>query len=268
MIAAIRTFVTIIVMIIFTTSFGLIAIVAALFREKDRPGSTYDWVPREWSKWIMRAAGVTVRIHNPERALPGAPRIFVANHLSWFDITALASFLPWPKFVAKAELFKVPVFGQAIRAAGMIEIQRENRKAAFDSYKIAGAKIQQGISIVVFPEGTRGTDYSIRQLKKGPFILAVAAGVPIVPIILHGTMEITPKHKVTVRPGVIDVHLLEPVPTAGLGYDDRDQLMATVRERMVEAMRDIYGVDSPPTRLRRVSAPGATDQESPETEAD
>ncbi len=265
MIAAIRTFVTIVVMLILTGVFGLIAIVAALFREKDRPGSTYDWVPREWSKWIMRAAGVKVRIHNPERAQPGPPRIFVSNHLSWFDITALASFLPWPKFVAKAELFKVPVFGQAIRAAGMIEIQRDNRKAAFDSYKVAAAKIQQGISIVVFPEGTRGLDYSIRPFKKGPFILAVASGVPVVPIILHGTIEIIPKHKVSVRPGTIDVHLLEPVPTEGLAYDDRDQLMATVRQRMVDAMRELYGVDSPLTRERRRTAAG---QGTVETEAE
>lgn len=250
MIAFLRTIVVVVATIIFTTALGLLAIVGALFRVKDRPGSVYDFVPRAWSKLILATAGVKLHIHNIERARAGPPRIFVSNHLSWFDVPTLASFLPWPKFVAKSELFKIPIFGWAIRSVGMVELQRDNRKAAFESYKFAASQIQKGTSVVVFPEGTRGLDYSVRPFKKGPFVLAVAAGVPIVPIIVHGTMETIRKHEITVRSGRVDVHLLEPVPTAGLGYDARDELMATVRNRMVDAMRELYGVESPPMRTR------------------
>ena len=250
MIAFLRTGIVIVTTIIYTIVLGLLAIVAALFNYRDRPGGIYDFVPRVWSKLILATAGVKVRVHNIERARAGEPRIFVANHVSWFDVTTLASFLPWPKFVAKAELFKVPVFGWAIRSVGMVELQRENRKAAFESYKFAAAQIQKGTSVVVFPEGTRGTDYSIRQFKKGPFVLAIAAGVPIVPIVTHGTMETIRKHELVVRSGDVDVHLLEPIPTAGLAYEDRDKLISMVRDSMAGAMRELYGIQSPPTRIR------------------
>lgn len=253
MIAFLRTIVVVITTIVYTIVLGLLAIVAAMFNYRDRPGGIYDFVPRVWSKLILATAGVKVTVHNLERAQTGEPRIFVANHVSWFDVTTLASFLPWPKFVAKAELFKVPIFGWAIRSVGMVQLQRDNRKAAFESYKFAAAQIRKGTSVVVFPEGTRGLDYSIRPFKKGPFVLAVAAGVPIVPMISHGTMETIRKHQITVRPGRVDVHLLEPIPTAGLTYEDRDELMATVRDRMVNAMRELYGVESPPTRGREQS---------------
>ena len=261
MIAILRTIVVIVTTIIYTVVLGLLAIVAALFNYRDRPGGIYDFVPRVWSKLILATAGVKVHVHNLERARSGSPRIFVANHVSWFDVTTLASFLPWPKFVAKAELFKVPVFGWAIKSVGMVELQRDNRKAAFESYKFAAAQIQKGTSVVVFPEGTRGLDYSIRQFKKGPFVLAIAAGVPIVPIVTHGTMETIRKHELIVRSGRVDVHLLEPIPTAGLGYDDRDELMARVRDSMANAMRELYGVESPPTRAR-VAKPSESDAET------
>src|SRR5204863_107518 len=80
--------------------------------------------------------------------------------------------------------------------------------------------------------------------EKGPFVLAIAAGVPIIPVIVHGTIEIMPKGSLWAHPGTIDVHLLEPVSTTGVDYDHRETLMQTVRMRMVNAMRDLYGVES------------------------
>lgn len=253
MMARIRSVFTVAAIVLTTLVLGLVVIIAAIFRVKDRPGSIYDAIPPTWSRWIMRAAGIRVRVHGLENAGTG-PNIFVSNHVSLFDVPGLSSSLPRNRFVAKAELFRIPIFGAALRAAGMVEIQRENKRAAFDAYKIAGDKIRQGISIVVFPEGTRGTDYPLSQFKKGPFILAIASGAPIVPVIIHGTREIVRKHEVTVRPGDIDVHLLEPVQTEGLTYNDRDTLTAMVRDRMVEAMRRLYGVESLPTRIRASAA--------------
>lgn len=245
MIASIfRTSFAYVTVLVATSLLGSIAIVAGLIRIPDRPGGVYDWVPRNWSKFILWAAGVKVTLHGKENSGDGAARVFVSNHLSWFDITVLAASLPAYKFVAKSELFSIPLFGHAMEAAGMISIERQNRKAAFESYKEAGEKIRAGHSVVVYPEGTRGSSYAVRSFKKGPFVLAIAAQVPIVPVIIHGTIEVMRKGEWRVQSGHVDVHLLDPVPTEGLGYDDRDVLADTVRDRMAQAMETVYGVRS------------------------
>jgi len=235
-----------------TTVLGLIVIIAALLGVKDKPGSIYDKIPRWWSSAVLWVTGVKVRVHGMENARSGEPHIFASNHVSWFDVPALAKVLPRYKFVAKAELFKVPIFGPAMRSVGMIEIQRENRKAAFGAYDVAAERIRAGNSVVVFPEGTRGHAYPLRPFKKGPFVLAIAAGVPIVPIIVHGTIEVMPKGSVWAHPGTIDVHLLEPVSTSGVDYDHREALMQTVRARMADAMRELYGVEALPAAASRL----------------
>jgi 1-acyl-sn-glycerol-3-phosphate acyltransferase len=249
-----RTSLLLLTSAIATPVLGAMLVGAALLGVKDKPGGIYDKIPRWWSRAVLWAAGVKLRVHGWENAGTGDPRIFAANHVSWFDVPALARTLPRYKFVAKAELFKVPVFGPGIRAAGMIEIQRENRKAAFGAYDVAAEKIRAGNSVVVFPEGTRGYDYRLRPFKKGPFVLAVAAGVPIVPVILHGTIEVLKKGSFAVHSGIVDIHLLEPVSTAGIDYDQRDALMAMVRGRMADAMQRLYGVEALPAGAARVSA--------------
>src|SRR5690606_37769416 len=115
----------------------LLVVLAAMVGVRDREGAIYDWAPRLWSRLVLRAAGVRLVVHHPERMRSGEPHIFVANHVSWFDVFALASLLPRYKFVGKAELFRIPLFGRAARAAGMIPIERENRKSAFQSYEVA-----------------------------------------------------------------------------------------------------------------------------------
>ncbi len=231
---------------------GLTVIVAALFGVQDKPGGVYDKIPRWWSVAVLWATGIKVRVHGLENASGSDPHIFASNHVSWFDVPALAKVLPRYKFVAKAELFKVPIFGRAMRAAGMIEIQRENRKAAFGAYEVAAERIRSGNSVVVFPEGTRGHAYPLRPFKKGPFVLAIVAGVPIVPIIVHGTIEVMRKGSLWAHPGTIDIHLLEPVDTSGVDYDHRDALMKTVRTRMAAAMKELYGVEAQPTSASRL----------------
>jgi 1-acyl-sn-glycerol-3-phosphate acyltransferase len=246
-ISVLRTILTILTAIVVTLVLGTFVILAALVGVKDKPGGIFERIPRWWSASVLWAAGIRVRVHGRENAGGGDPRIFASNHVSWFDVPALAKILPRYKFVAKAELFKVPIFGAGMRAVGMIEIQRENRKAAFGAYEVAADRIRHGSSVVVFPEGTRGHDYPLRAFKKGPFVLAIAAGVPIVPIIVHGTIEIMRKGSLWAHPGTIDIHLLEPVSTSGVDYNDREALMVKVRDRMADAMKTHYGVQSPPS---------------------
>ncbi|HUQ98966.1 MAG TPA: lysophospholipid acyltransferase family protein [Gemmatimonadaceae bacterium] len=251
MISVFRTFLILLTAILVTIFLGTAVIVAGLLGVEDKPGGIFDKVPRWWSAAVLFAGGIKVRVHGWENVNVSQPHIFASNHVSWFDVPSLAKILPRYKFVAKAELFRVPIFGRGMRAAGMIEIQRDNRKAAFGAYEIAAQKIRGGNSVVVFPEGTRGREYALRAFKKGPFVLAIAAGVPIVPIIVHGTIEVMKKGSLWAHPGTIDIHLLEPVETAGVDYDHREALMLKVRERMAGAMRTLYGIEPQPvTPLR------------------
>ena len=241
-----RTLLVFLTILIATPIIGLSVIIASLFGVKDREGSIYDKAPRWWAWLLVRAAGVRIRLHNEELMRSGEPRIFVSNHVSWFDVLTLASILPRYKFVGKAELFKLPIFGRAARAAGMIAIERENRKSAFESYRVATDRIKAGASVVVFPEGTRGKTYELRQFKKGPFVLAVAAGVPVVPTIVHGTLDVMPRQGFRVRSGVVDIHFLDPIDASGLTYDDRNRLSRAAWDRMAHAMKELYGVESRP----------------------
>lgn len=229
--------------LIMTPLLTMLLVIARLFRVPDRAGSVYDDIPRWWAKSLLWVAGAEVRVAGAEHIAGDAPRIFLGNHVSWFDVLASAAVLPRGKYVAKAELFRVPVFGQAIRWIGMVPIDRDNRKAAFGSLERAAAKIREGNPVVVFPEGTRGAEYPLRSFKKGPFVLAITAGVPIVPMVIHGTIERMRKGSWAINPGVIEVTFLDPIPTAGYTYDDRGMLVEVVRSRMSAVLREKYGVE-------------------------
>jgi 1-acyl-sn-glycerol-3-phosphate acyltransferase len=244
-----RTLLVALTGLVLTPPFAALVIVAALLRVRDQPGSVLWWVPRAWSRAMLRAAGVRVRIHGAEGIGDGqVGRVFASNHVSWYDVFALAGTLPRYSFVAKAQLLRIPIFGPGARAVGTVPIERDNRKSAFASYESAAEIIRRGRAVVVFPEGTRGRSYALRPFKKGPFVLAIAAAVPIIPVVMHGTLAIMPKGSWRIRPGVIDIHILEPVPTAGLTYEDRDALSAAVHSRMAAVLAQEYGVPSPEER--------------------
>jgi 1-acyl-sn-glycerol-3-phosphate acyltransferase len=236
-------------MVIATPILCLMVIVAGLFGVRDVPGGVFDVVPRVWGWLLCKAAGVRIVIH--ERPRFDGPCVYVANHVSWFDVFALASVLRHYKFVAKAELSRIPLFGRSMRSAGFIFVDRTNRKAAFAGYEEAAAQIRSGVSVVVHPEGTRGDEYALRQFKKGPFVLAIAAGVPVVPTVVFGTREVQPRGRVGVRAGEVHLHFLEPIPTAGLDYTQRDQLARATWEQMSAALERQHGIASGPAEPLR-----------------
>jgi 1-acyl-sn-glycerol-3-phosphate acyltransferase len=215
-----RTLFTAVVLLLATICFGGMVVLAQLFGVSERPGSIYEKAPLWWAKSLLWAAGVKVVRHGGGELAEGAPRVFIANR----------------------ELEKIPLFGAAARGVGVIYIDRENRKAAFSAYEDAAKKIQQGRSVLVYPEGTRGDGYALRQFKKGPFVLAIGSGAPIVPVVIHGTIEVNPRGEFRASPGTVHVHLLEPIPTEGLTYADREQLGERVRLRMAECLEQVYAV--------------------------
>ena len=228
--------------LIMTALLAPVVIVARLLGAKEGPRSIYAWATRTWARSVLISAGVRARVHHPELLSSAKGAVYISNHVSWFDVFILAAELPRYSFIAKSELRRIPVFGYGAEAAGIVFLDRDNRKAAFESYKLAAKEVERGRSIVVFPEGTRGRDYHLRPFKKGPFVLAIASQCPIIPTIVHGSREVMAKGSFRVRSGTIDVHFLEPIETKGLDYEDRAELMTRVWTRMANAMRDLYGV--------------------------
>jgi 1-acyl-sn-glycerol-3-phosphate acyltransferase len=191
------------------------------------------WLARHvWAPLGLRAAGARLDVRTLA-PLPNGPAIYASNHESLLD--------PWAifvtirrnlRFVAKEELFRIPVFGWYLRRADFVPVDRRNRARAVASLRAAGEKVRSGVSIVVFPEGTRSADGRVQAFKKGPFALAEAAGVPIVPIAISGAAAVVPKGRVEARPGTIRVAVGPAVSPADCR--GRDALLREVRRRIIE----------------------------------
>lgn len=181
-----------------------------------KPGSDATMIyGRVWSRMNLRAAGARVRWERLETAAERQPCIYVSNHQSNVDIWALITVLPLrTRFVAKQSLFKVPILGWALRVSDFIPIDRGNRARAIRSLKSAAEKIRSGRPVVVFAEGTRSAGDTLAPFKKGPFHLALEAGVPIVPIAISGSGKVMPAHGLNVRPGAVRVRFCDPIDVA------------------------------------------------------
>jgi len=232
---SVRTLWYYIVLAVSTVYHAVGAIIAGLFRVKNRRGGIYDWANIDWARDILRAAGTPVAAEGLEHIPQGQPVMYASNHSSMFDIWALLATLPGSvRFVAKQELFKIPVLAGAMHAAGHIPIDRSARKKAFEAYDEAARTIRRGISsIVVFPEGTRSRTGELLPFKNAPFALAIAAQVPIVPVYVHHTFEILPKGAWRLRPRPIRLLVGTPIATVGLQPEDRERLRDRVRAAMV-----------------------------------
>ena len=230
--------------LLLTIVLGSVVLIAGMFGVEEKAGGIYQRCMHAWCRSILRLSGVRLVVHNGERMSRSTGQVYIANHISWFDVFALAAVIPRYTWIAKAELRKIPLFGHAAQAAGIIFIDRDNRKAAFESYKLAAEDVKRGRSVIICPEGTRGKDYHLRPFKKGPFVLAIASQADIIPTVLYGTREVMAKGSFLIRPGEVHIHFLDPVPTQGLSYDDRTALMERVWSRMAGEMRSLYGVQT------------------------
>ncbi len=215
-----------------TVWYGGTAIVDSLFRSRVE---FYIELTRGWARAILRASATPVVAHGLENVRPGSPLVVVSNHVSWYDIFAIASVVPVPfHFVAKKELEAIPLFGRAWKTAGHISIDRSDRKKAIESLRQAGAAIRaRNSAVVIFPEGTRSRTGRLQPFKKGAFTLAVEAGVPIVPTVVVGSYDILRPDDWRVHPSTIHVHFGEPVSPGEIPRENAEQLMERVRQRMV-----------------------------------
>jgi 1-acyl-sn-glycerol-3-phosphate acyltransferase len=208
--------------------------IAAALGVKHRTGGVYDESCRRWSRHVLKWSGIPVHTKGLSHIPEDKPVVFVANHQSFFDILSLGAVIPTTfRFVAKRELKKVPIMGGSLRAAGHIYIDRQKRQSAFGSYQKAAEIVKGGISALIFGEGTRSRTGNLLPFKKGPFVLAIAAQVPVIPVYVAHTFGILPKGEWRIRPHPITLYFGEPIPTAGMDYEDRKELLKQT-QRVIE----------------------------------
>lgn len=215
-----------------TIVIGLIAIAGTLIGRSGRP---VDVLGRLWSRWIVWVCGIDLEIVGLERLRPGQSYVLISNHLSNFDIWCTLGSMPFTtRFIAKKELLRLPVFGQALALSDHIVIDRQDPQAAIEKINAATARTPEGIGILFYAEGTRSRDGKIHEFKKGGASLALRTGLPVVPMSVSGTRKFLPRGCAVIRPGGrVRIVLAEPIPTAGLSFDARDEITERVRAIVV-----------------------------------
>jgi 1-acyl-sn-glycerol-3-phosphate acyltransferase len=182
-----------------------------------------------WAWCLCRANFTWVRIRGRERARPGQSYVIMSNHQSHFDI--LAFYGHWGRqfrWIMKQELRKVPGLGWGCAAVGHIFVDRSDREKAIASMRAAGASLEPGVSVMIFPEGTRSRDGRMGAFKKGGFMMALELGLPILPVSISGSRYVLPGHTMRLLPGSVRVQVHEPIQVAGLAVEDRERLMDQV----------------------------------------
>src|SRR5512137_3068136 len=205
--------------------------VCALLFPRISPGeSKAHKIANIWAKMLLRITSIRVNVIGRENVLLNRPQIFMANHQSDFDILIVLAFIPGQfRWIVKKELFKIPIFGKAMKSAGYIEIDRQNHEKAMKSLEEAAQKIREGKSVMTFPEGTRSKDGTIQPFKQGMFHLAIEAGVPIVPISIIGAHRILPKRSLMIKPGRVTMVIGRPVDVSGYTIETRAELIQRIR---------------------------------------
>lgn len=183
-----------------------------------------------WGRSCVWLGGIRLRVRGSEHLPQGQSAVYIANHQSNFDIPILYGGLPLQfRWLAKKELFDVPLFGLAMKRCGYIPIDRSDRRKAMHSITAAAKQINEGTSVMVFPEGTRTPDGELKEFKKGGFLIAVKAQVPVVPVAIRGSYRVMPRNRWRIEPGLVEMEIFPPIITAGMKNGDLDRLMSEVR---------------------------------------
>ena len=217
----------------YTLAVSLPIVVLAPF---SRTGRITYLLARVWSWLVLRTHGVRVQAQGLERIARDRSYVFISNHVSHLDSPAIALILPNTlRFVGKASLSKIPVFGLATRLIKVIYIDRSNSQKAIETLNQAIDALQGGVSAIFYAEGTRSPDGRLQPFKKGGVMLAIQAGLPIVPITVVGSFGLLPKKQLHIHSGLIRVIVSDPIlPSA---HADRDHLLAAVRNEIQGNLR-------------------------------
>jgi 1-acyl-sn-glycerol-3-phosphate acyltransferase len=229
---------------LYTVFWGVPAMLVAPFS-----GEAIVWIGRTWISWIFRACGIRVEVAGLEHVERTQPYVVMSNHQSVLDIGALVLSLPvsW-RFVAKRELTWIPFFGWALGLSDQIVIDRGNRTKSMRSLARAAERVRGGLSVIIFPEGTRSPTGEMREYKSGGFHLALQAQVPILPATVSGSFHLIPKRSLKINSGTIKVTYGLPIPTQGMAAEQRNELKTLVREAIARGYDPAFQNAGPAAR--------------------
>jgi 1-acyl-sn-glycerol-3-phosphate acyltransferase len=199
------------------------------------PNALY-WAGVNGVMFFVRCVGVRVQVKGKER-IPAGTCIFAANHTSSADAPAVVWAIPRRiAILLKRSLFEYPIVGQAFHLAHFIPVDRFNRDSAISSLEKATESMRQGQSFLIYPEGTRSPDGRLQEFKKGTAVMAIKAGVPIVPIACSNAHRIMEKRKLKIKPGDILVEFLEPIDATQYTFDQRDELNQRLHDELAAGL--------------------------------
>ena len=229
----IRSFLALVLGSLGTAVTSVISMIIMLF---DRQGKSVHFIMSKWAWFLLKLAGVKIEVNGLENITQGESYIFISNHASLLDIPTVCLGLPFQlRFLAKKELFKIPLFGPALLSAGHIKIDRGNLESAVKSLKEAAIVLKKrGYSALVFAEGTRSLNGEVGRFKKGGVILALSMGIPIVPVSISGSASLAAKGVYMVKSGKIKMTIGKPISTEGKDISARHQLVSVVRDEVIK----------------------------------
>ena len=223
---------------LYTIVLGTISLLSTVF---DRSGDFGHWCARTWSRLILATTGVRVTVVGAERLDPHKSYVLASNHQSIYDIPIIFAVIPLQlRIVAKASLGAIPFLGWHLRRTGHLLVDRKNPGAGI----IAKMRrlVREFHSLIVFPEGTRSADGRVARFKKGSFLVAIDAGLPVVPVSISGSRQVMQKGRLMVRPGHVRVVVHDPIPSEGVGRENVIEFGNSVRNVI---RRDVEEVPAP-----------------------
>ena len=210
----------------------------------DRDKNVTGKLSKIWAQWVIWSTGIQYNVTGLENLEQENKYIFMSNHESALDILLGVACIPYKiVFLAKKELFRIPVFGWAMQAAGMIKIDRQNPERARKSVDEAvHTLIHSSFSTLIYPEGTRSETGDLLPFKKGGFILAIRSQLPIVPVTIIGAGEVLSKGSFTINQGQIKIIISKPIPTRNLEVNNKEELIESCRNTI---MKNLSGTLNP-----------------------
>jgi len=211
---------------LYTIVLGTLSLLSTIV---DRTGDLGHRCARAWSWLILKTSGVAVQVEGLERLDPRRSYVFAANHQSIYDIPILFASLPFQlRIISKESIGRIPFMGWHLQRTGHVLVDRAKPGAGV--VRKMARLVAEGHSLIVFPEGTRSTDGTVARFKGGPFVIALHAGLPVVPITLVGSRHVMFRGDVTVRPGRVTLIVHDPIETAGVPRDHARDFAASVRD--------------------------------------
>jgi 1-acyl-sn-glycerol-3-phosphate acyltransferase len=240
LVTLLRTALTSVVGLVVTLIAAPTVVIVAAFNDSSR---WIDRIIRVWSRAWLAASGTKLTVVGKENIEPDESYVVVCNHLSTLDIMACFLAVPLPiRYLAKKELFRIPLLAQGMRAIGIIEVDRSARSAVHaEVNRRAKELVEKGRSLIIYPEGTRPRDGVLDPFKKGAFTMAISSHLPVLPVAIHGTYQAWRPGTLWVRGGEVTIIVDKPIPTDGLGQPDSGELTGRVYRIIADHLAALGG---------------------------